>query len=127
MGDNLGYTDAMLTAGVPCYDLYAYCKHRGKPVDYFNDLCSIRASVWKDMDDFDRHMKNFVFRVFYRFSSFYKNERILKKQAKLYWSGRIDIPDEYMMYYNMAKQYSDDVQFDVFFRLLKWYNLYLSD
>ena len=116
------------TLKTPYEDLYRFCKYKNKSFDEFFELYLMRKSVWKDMDVFDKHMKNLIFRFLYLTSAFYKNERILRKQAKLYWKNenvRKSFSDA-IVYYDIAKRYRNDEKFDVFYRLLKWNRLYLS-
>ena len=115
------------TLKTPYEDLYRFCKYKNKSFDEFFELYLMRKSVWKDMDVFDKHMKKLIFRFFYLLSAFYKNERVLRKRAKLYWkneNARRSFSDA-VMYYDIAKRYKDDEKFDVFYRLLKWNRLYL--
>lgn len=109
---------------VPYKDLYLFCKRYNKSFDDFIELYNVRKDIWKDMDEFDECMKNRIFRILYVFSDFYKDERKLRRLAKAYWSGRKDIPDDLCLYYRMAKASEKD-QFNVFFRLMKWKEIYM--
>lgn len=110
--------------GIPFEDLYLFCKHRNKSFNDFLDLYNIRRSIWQDMDEFDECLKNRNFRFFYKISRFYRKERSLRKLAETYWSGKKIIPDDLALYYDMSKRY--DNSFEVFYRLLKWKEIYLQ-